>query len=98
MKKSPFDVIQAPIITEQAMDAMEHNTYTFRVDKKANKAEIRQAVESAFEGVKVKNVNTINVKGKNRRMGMHAYKDPDWKKAIVTLTEDSEAIEFFEGM
>ncbi len=98
MKKSPYDIIIAPIITEQAMDAMSHHTYTFRVDKKANKAEIREAVEQAFDGVKVKRVNTINVHGKNKRMGMHAYKDSDWKKAIVTLTEDSKSIEFFEGM
>ncbi len=96
--KSPFDIIIAPIITEKSMADMAQNKYTFRVDAKSNKAEIRHAVEAAFEGVKVQRVNTITMKGKKKRVGIHTTKASDWKKAIVTLTEDSKDIEFFEGM
>lgn len=96
--KNPYDVIMAPIITEQAMEEMANRKYTFRVNPKANKAEIRRAVESLFEGTKVERVNTVNVMGKRVRQGMKVYQRPDWKKAVVTLTEDSNDIEFFEGM
>ena len=96
--KSPYDILIAPIISEQSMDQQEQHKYTFRVAKKANKAEIRAAVEAAFEGVKVKDVNTINMRGKRRRVGAHISKGSDWKKAIVTLTSDSKSIEFFEGI
>ncbi len=96
--KSPYDVIIAPVITEKAMDDMASHKYTFRVQPKANKAEIRTAVEQAFEGVKVKKVHTITMRGKAKRVGNHVGRTSDWKKAIVTLTEDSKAIEFFEGM
>lgn len=96
--KSPYDILIAPIITERAMDQMSENKYTFRVHPTANKAEIRDAVEQAFEGVKVKKVSTMNRRGKTRRVGYHYGKDSDWKKAIVTLTADSKTIEFFEGM
>lgn len=98
MIKSPFDIIIAPVITEKSMADTQENKYTFRVDPKSNKAEIRHAVEGAFEGVKVKKVHTITMKGKKRRFGQHVSKGSDWKKAIVTLTEDSKEIEFFEGM
>lgn len=96
--KTPYDIIIAPVITEKTMADMAENKYTFRVDLKSNKAEIRHAVEAAFEGVKVKKVHTMTMKGKMRRVGMHSTKASDWKKAIVTLTEDSKEIEFFEGM
>ncbi len=96
--KSPYDILIAPIITEQAMDQMSENKYSFRVHPKANKAEIRKAVEEAFDGVKVKKVNTMNRRGKTRRIGYHYSKTSDWKKAVVTLTNDSKAIEFFEGL
>ena len=96
--KTPYDVILAPIITEQAMDEMQNRKYTFRVNPKANKAEISDAVESLFEGTKVERVNTINMMGKRVRQGMKISKRPDWKKAVVTLTEDSKSIEVFEGM
>lgn len=96
--KSPFDIIIAPVITEKSMADMAENKYTFRVDSKCNKAEIRHAVEEAFDGVRVKRVNTITMKGKTKRVGNHKTKSSDWKKAIVTLTEDSKEIEFFEGM
>lgn len=96
--KSPYDVLLAPIVTEQSMDQMQENRYAFRVDPKANKAEIRTAVEAAFEGVKVARVNTMNMRGKSTRVGAKMGKKPDWKKAIVTLAADSKTIEFFEGL
>ncbi len=97
MMRNPYDIIIKPIITEESMDAMAMGKYTFMVDKKANKSEIKKAVESVFD-VKVASVNTINVLGKEKRLGVHVGRTPNWKKAIITLTEDSESIEFFEGM
>ena len=91
------DIIIKPIVTEASMNAMADKKYTFVVDKKSNKTEIKNAVESIF-GVKVASVNTMNMLGKKKRMGVHVGKRPDWKKAIVTLTEDSKTIEFFEGI
>ena len=76
---------------------MESKRYTFKVDTRANKSEIKKAVETIF-GVKVKQVNTMNITGKKKRMGANVGKRPDWKKAIVTLTEDSKEIEFFESI
>lgn len=95
--KDLHDIIIAPIVTEKSVDLMDELKYTFRVDRRANKHEIKNAVEKIFD-VKVKSVNTINVSGKVRRRGLQVGKTPDWKKAIVTLTEDSNEIEFFEGM
>ncbi len=95
--RSPHDLIRRPIITEKSMDSMADKKYTFEVDKKANKTEIKNAIEQVF-GVKVKSVNTMNMLGKMKRQGAHTGRRPSWKKAIVTLTEDSKAIEFFEGM
>lgn len=94
---APYDIIIEPIITEESMEAMAERKYTFKVDKRANKSEIKKAVEKIF-GVKVAKVNTINMKGKKKRVGLNVGKTPDWKKAIVTLTEDSKEIEFFEGL
>lgn len=94
---TPYDIIIEPIITEESMKAMAKRKYTFKVDKRANKSEIKKAVEKIF-GVKVAKVNTINMKGKKKRVGLNVGKTPDWKKAIVTLTEDSKEIEFFEGL
>ena len=95
--KSPYDIILKPIISEDSMGKMEDKKYVFKVDKNANKIEIRNAIEKIFD-VKVKSVNTMNVKGKVKRMGAHSGKRSDWKKAIVALPEDSKEIEFFEGM
>lgn len=95
--KSPYDIILKPIISEDSMEKMEEKKYVFKVDKNANKIEIGNAIEKIFD-VKVKSVNTMNVKGKVKRMGAHSGKRSDWKKAIVALTEDSKEIEFFEGM
>ncbi len=92
-----YDIIIKPVVTERSMENMESKRYTFKVDTKANKSEIKKAVETIF-GVKVKQVNTMNITGKKKRMGANVGKRPDWKKAIVTLTEDSKEIEFFESI
>ena len=91
------DIILAPIITEKAVAALGLKKYTFRVEKSANKIEIARAAEEIF-GVKVLKVNTISMKGHLRRQGRHEGYTSDWKKAIVTLTEDSKTIEFFDGL
>lgn len=80
----PEDVIIAPVITEKSNDGLQEGKYTFRVNKKATKIDIRNAVEKLFE-VKVLDVNTMSVKGKNKRMGKTSGKTSDWKKAIVTI-------------
>ena len=95
--KSAYDVIIRPIVSEASMENMQDRKYTFQVAKGANKIEIKQAVEQLFK-VEVENVTTMNVVGKYKRMGVHVGKSPDWKKAIVKLTETSKTIEFFEGM
>ena len=97
MMKTAQDIIIAPVITEASMAAIAQKKYTFRVMKKVNKQEIAAAVEELF-GVKVAKVNTINVRGRSKRMGLHSGKTADWKKAIVTLKADSKGIEFFESM
>ncbi len=94
---TPYDIIKRPVVSERSMDDMADKKYTFEVDKRANKTEIKKAIEKIF-GVKVEQGNTQNVTGKYKRMGAHVGKRPDWKKAIVTLTADSKEIEFFEGM
>ena len=97
MERTPQDIIIRPIITERAMEGMQQKKYTFRVHKDANKLEIGKAVEVLF-GVKVKKVHTMNRKGRMvRQRNSEGYR-PDWKKAIVTLTDDSKTIEFFEGL
>ncbi|NLK58882.1 MAG: 50S ribosomal protein L23 [Tissierellia bacterium] len=94
---SPYDIIKRPIITEKSMGLQDERKYVFEVMKKANKTEIKKAVETVF-GVKVKNVTTMNMLGKKKRQGMTRGKRPDWKKAIVQLTDDSKSIEFFENL
>ena len=91
------DIILAPVITEKSVAALSEKKYTFRVADAANKIEIAKAVEEIF-GVKVAKVNTISMKGKKRRMGRFEGYTSDWKKAVVTLTEDSKTIEFFDGL
>ena len=97
MSKLAQDIILRPIITENSMDGIADRKYTFEVAKDANKVEIKAAVEKLF-GVKVAKVNTINVDGKLRRYGRYEGYTASRKKAIVTLTEDSKTIEFFDGM
>ena len=80
----PEEIIIAPVVTEKSNDELQQGKYTFKVNKKATKVEIRNAVEKLFN-VKVINVNTITVKGKEKRVGVHVGKTSDWKKAIVTI-------------
>ena len=85
----PEDIIIAPVVTEKSNDELQEGKYTFKVNKKATKVEIAKAVEKLFE-VKVLKVNTMNVSGKNKRVGYHAGKTSDWKKAIVTIDTNPE--------
>ena len=96
MKKAQ-DIILAPVITEKSMYGVAEKKYTFKVANDANKIEIAHAVEELFD-VNVAKVNTVSVRGRFERMGRNEGYRPDWKKAIVTLTENSKTIEFFEGM
>ncbi len=91
------DIILKPIITEKAMDGISAKQNTFKVAVDATKPEIAKAVEELF-GVKVADVNTINMKGKSKRVRYNVGYTADWTKAVVTLTADSKTIEFFEGM
>ncbi|WP_178727404.1 50S ribosomal protein L23 [Huintestinicola sp.] len=91
------DIIIKPIITEKSMGGLQENKYTFKVAKNANKIEIAKAVEELF-GVQVASVNTMNVRGRAKRVGLNRGVTPSWKKAIVTLAEGSKTIEFFDGM
>jgi len=90
------DIIKRPVITEHSADLMADKKYTFEVDPKANRTEIKQAIETAFN-VKVEKVNTMNLKGKFKRMGRYGGYRPNRKKAIVQLSEDSKDLDFFEG-
>lgn len=92
---SLYDVIKKPIITESSMLAIDEKKYTFEVDGRAHKLLIKQAVEAAFDGVKVASVNTVNVKPKAKRVGKYTGYTNKVKKAIVTLTADSKNIEIF---
>ncbi|ACU94691.1 LSU ribosomal protein L23P [Cryptobacterium curtum DSM 15641] len=91
--KDPREVIIRPVISERSYDKMSENVYTFEVAKSANKVEIAQAVEAIFD-VKVKKVNTLNVKPKPKRVRFHMGKTRSWKKAMVTLAE-GDSIELF---
>lgn len=92
-----YDIIISPILTEKSYDGIATKKYTFRVAKKATKIQIKTAIEDIF-GVKVARVNTVNVNGKKKRMGRTEGFTSDYKKAVVFLTEDSKAIEFFESL
>jgi len=96
--KTAHDIILKPVITEESMAGLMIKKYTFKVAKGANKIEIAKAIEELFPGTKVAKVNTINVRGHKRRQGYNVGYTPSWKKAIVTLTEDSKEIEFFNDM
>lgn len=91
------DIIVRPVITEESMAEVPEKKYTFEVVKSATKIDIARAVEQLFD-VKVAKVNTMNVKGHKRTYGRFTGYKSDWKKAIVTVTEDSKPIEFFDGM
>ena len=91
------DIIIAPVITEKSMSGIADKKYTFKVAKDANKIEIAQAVAELFK-VDVAKVNTINVRGRMKRMGRYSGYTASWKKAIVTLKANSKPIEFFDGL
>lgn len=91
------DIIIKPLLTEKGYDGIAEKKYTFIVAKSANKTEIKLAVEKLF-GVQVESVNTVNCKGKLKRMGRNEGYTPDYKKAIVQLKADSKTIEFFESL
>lgn len=90
------DIIKRPVITEKSSDLMAERKYTFDVDVRANKTQVKHAIEEVFD-VKVEKVNVMNYKGKFKRMGRHAGYTNKRRKAIVKLTEDSKEIEFFEA-
>lgn len=87
------EIIVRPIITEKSSAAMAEGKYTFEVNKKATKIDIRNAVEKLF-GVKVLDVKTISVKGKEKRQGVHSGKTSDWKKAIVTIAQEDGTFKY----
>lgn len=95
--KTPYDVIVKPVITERSMDDAANKKYTFKVATDANKTQVKHAVEEIF-GVDVRQVNIMNVKGKLKRVGKNIGRRPATKKAIVTLTDKSKEIEFFQGL
>lgn len=92
--KDPRDIILAPVISEKSYGLLDNNKYTFLVDPRANKTQIRIAIQQIFD-VKVTGVNTMNRAGKKKRRGMIEGKRPDVKRAIVTLAEGDE-IELFD--
>ncbi|MCM3164465.1 50S ribosomal protein L23 [Metabacillus litoralis] len=93
--KDPRDIIKRPVITERSTDLMTEKKYTFEVDVKANKTEVKDAIESIF-GVKVEKVNIMNYKGKLKRVGRYSGLTNRRRKAIIKLTSDSKEIELFE--
>ena len=96
--KSVADIIVRPLITEKSMDGIASKVYTFEVQKDATKADVALAVETMFKKTKVVKVNIINMKKKPKRYGVHFGYTSEWKKAIVTLSEDSAPIAFFDSM
>ena len=101
--KAPQDIILKPVISERSIDLLPSGKYTFKVAKDANKVEIAKAVEQLFS-VEVTKVNTMNCKGRTRRVGRFEGKKADWKKAIVSLNQEPDdkktksSIEFFDGL
>jgi len=91
-----YEVLRRPIVTEKTTMQSEQGIYTFEVDRRANKLQVKEAVEKGF-GVEVVSVNIINMPGKPRRWGRRVSRTPSWKKAIVKLAE-GQRIEFFEGV
>lgn len=96
MPRDYRDIIIRPVVTEKSMDLLADNKYTFIVEKRANKTEVKNAIENIFN-VKVESVHTMNVKGKPKRMGKFEGRTPARKKAIVTL-KSGQKIRIFEGM
>ena len=95
--KTPYDVVLKPVISEKSMEDAQVKKYTFKVAVDANKTEVQHAVEEIFD-VEVAKVNIMNVVGKKKRMGRYVGMTAASKKAIVTLTEKSKEIEFFQSL
>jgi large subunit ribosomal protein L23 len=93
--KNPRDIIKRPIITEDTSELMANKKYVFEVDLRANKTEIRLAIEAIFK-VKVIKVNTLIVPEKPKRYGRYSGYTSQWKKAIVSLSPESKELEYFE--
>ena len=94
---TPYDVILKPVISERSMVDAQEKKYTFKVNRDANKTQVKLAIEEIF-GVEVEKVNIMNVRGKKKRMGRNVGRTAAYKKAIVTLTPNSKEIEFFQGL
>lgn len=92
-----YDIIIKPVLSEKSYDGIAAKKYVFKVMKSATKTQIKQAVETVF-GVQVAKVNTVRVRGKKKRLGRNEGTTSSYKKAYVTLTADSKAIEFFESL
>lgn len=98
MIKDPYKIILKPVITEKSTWLKEKNReICFEVDKRANKIEIKEAVETLFK-IKVERVRIMNRKGKARRVGRNEGKTKDWKKAYVKLKEGEKMVEYFEAV
>jgi large subunit ribosomal protein L23 len=96
MKDKTYQTLKRPLITEKStVEKDQRNKLFFEVDRRANKIEIKEAVEKIFK-VDVLNVATMNMKGKLKRVGRHFTQSPDWKKAVVTI-KAGQRVEFFEG-
>ena len=95
--KTAYDIILTPVISEHSMDVAADKKYTFKVATDANKTQVKLAVEEIF-GVEVEKVNIMNYDGKVKRMGRNVGRTAAYKKAVVTLTEKSKEIEFFQGL
>ncbi|MFA5675555.1 MAG: 50S ribosomal protein L23 [Christensenellales bacterium] len=93
----PRDIILKPVLTEKSYDDINDKKYTFVVNPKASKTQIKNAVQEIF-GVKVKKVNTLRQIGKLKRQGYHIGRRTGVKKAFVTLTKESKSIEFFDSL
>ena len=95
--RTAYDIVLEPVISEQSMDVAQNKNYTFKVATDANKTQVKTAVEEIF-GVEVARVNIMNYDGKVKRMGRSVGRTAAYKKAIVTLTDKSKEIEFFQGL
>ena len=97
MNPKSYQVLKRPLITEKStVEKDQRNKLFFEVDRRANKIEIKEAVEKIFK-VNVLDVSTMSIKGKLKRVGRHFSKLPDWKKAVVTI-KAGQRVEFFEGV
>ena len=96
--KHPHDVILRPVLTESSYEGIADKRYVFEVHPKANKTEIKLALEAIFKGIEVQKVNTLRTLGKMKRQGRTQGRTPEIKKAYEILKESSKPIELFEGM